>query len=118
MEVLARTASDALYAEFLTYQLSGFAPLVPFAYRESDALYRRFVAEMKSDGLALLYSRYPVLARILATLTDLAVEATSEFLDRLTTDLPHICQTWRCAEPGRSLRCVRRSAICTRAAGG
>ena len=100
LEVLVRTASDALYAEFLTYRLNGFAPLVPFAYRESDALYRRFVAEMKSDGLALLYWRFPVLARILATLTDLAAEATSEFLDRLTINLPDICQALSCAELG------------------
>ena len=100
LETLARAASDALHAEFLIYQLSGFAPLVPFAYQESDALYRRFVAEMKSGGLVSFYSRFPVLARILATLTDLAVEAISEFLDRLTTDLPQICETWRCAEPG------------------
>ena len=100
LEVLARVALDALYAEFFAYQYSGFAPIVPFAYRESDALYRRFVAEMKSGGLVSFYCRYPVLARLLATLTDTAVEATGEFLGRLAADLPLICETWRCTEPG------------------
>jgi type 2 lantibiotic biosynthesis protein LanM len=100
LEVLVRTASDALCAEFLTYQFSGFAPLIPFAYRESDALYRRFVAEMKAGGLASFCQRFPVLARVLATLTDLAVEATIEFLNRLMIDLPDICQRWSCTRLG------------------
>ena len=102
LETLARTASDALYAEFFVYLHSGFAPIMPFAYQESDALYRRFVAGMKSGDLVLFYWRYPVLARTLATLTDLAVEATGEFLGRLTTNLPQICETWRCTDPGGS----------------
>ena len=100
LEVLARVASDQLYAEFYSYHLSDLTPLAPFVYREPDAVYRRFVAEMKSGGLVSFYWRYPVLARVLATLTDLAVEATSEFLGRLTTDLPGICETWNCTELG------------------
>jgi type 2 lantibiotic biosynthesis protein LanM len=75
-------------------------PMAPFVYRRTDAMYRRFVAEMKSGGLALFYQRFPVLARMLAMLTDLVIEATSEFLDRLATDLPEICKMWGCRQLG------------------
>ena len=63
-------------------------------------MYHRFVAEMKSGGLVLFYQRFPVLARMLAVLTDLVIEATSEFLDRLATDLPEICKMWGCRQLG------------------
>jgi type 2 lantibiotic biosynthesis protein LanM len=97
---VTRIASDALYAEFYSFRLNGLTPLAPFVYRRTDAMYRRFVAEMKSGGLALFYQRFPVLARMLAMLTDLVIEATSEFLDRLATDLPKICKMWGCRQLG------------------
>jgi lantibiotic modifying enzyme len=100
LELLARIASDEFYAEFYSYCLSDLNPLASFVYRESDAAYRRFLATLKSGGLVRFYQRFPVLARILATLTDLAVEATSEFVGRLAADLPRICETWNCPEPG------------------
>jgi lantibiotic modifying enzyme len=99
LELLARIVSDEFYVEFCSYRLSDLTPLAPFVYQEPDAVYRRFVVKMRSGGLVLFYQRFPVLARILATLTDLAVEATSEFVGRLATDLPQICATWNCPEP-------------------
>ena len=64
-------ARDAFHVEFCRYRLTGFAPLAPFVWGESDALYSRFVTHMRTGGLAALFEAYPVLGRRLAELTDL-----------------------------------------------
>jgi type 2 lantibiotic biosynthesis protein LanM len=50
----------------------------------------QFVESMISGGLATFLKRYPVLARLLATVTMLWVDATALLLQRLAIDLPDI----------------------------
>jgi type 2 lantibiotic biosynthesis protein LanM len=100
LAALSSAARDALYAEFCSDRLAGFAPLAPFVYPDPDALYRRFVHRMQAGGLIELYEAHPVLARRLATQTDLYAAAVGEFLRRLEADLPEICRLWEIADPG------------------
>ena len=100
LEALSAAARDALFAEFCRYRLADFAPLARFISSEPDALYRRFVDHMRSGGLAALCQVYPVLARRLATQTDLFAAAVGEFLRRLAADLPAICVLWEIEDPG------------------
>lgn len=54
---------------------------------DSRARFVGFAAAVASrDGLAELFTRYPVLARLLATATDATVTTTGELLDRLVAD--------------------------------
>ena len=97
--VLAQMACEALYGEFQGYRLDGFAPLLSRISHEPDAVYRRFVVAMQAGRLRTFYTAYPVLARIQAVVTDLAVETAVEFLRRLRADLPEIRRHWRLAAP-------------------
>src|SRR5262249_20107267 len=54
------------------------------------AFYDTFVGRMRQGQLLTLFDAYPVLARLLATLTDRWVESTSEFLQRLAADSPDL----------------------------
>ena len=97
---LAATARDALYMEFCRYRLAGFAPLAPFVHFEPDALYRRFVRQMRTGGMAALCEARPMLARWLAMQTDLYAAAVSEFTRRLEADLPDLQRLWDNADLG------------------
>lgn len=55
----------------------------------ATAAYDSLVADVASDPMSLLEA-YPVLARLIATVTDQWVEATKELLKRLSGDLPEI----------------------------
>ena len=52
--------------------------------------HKQFVQNMLQGGLADFFREYSVLARLLATITDLWVEATVEFLMRLAADWPDL----------------------------
>lgn len=52
--------------------------------------YNAFVQKLLQDGLLAFFQKYPVLGRIVATVIDLWVEATVEFLQRLKADLVEI----------------------------
>ncbi len=54
--------------------------------------YRAFVQKLLADGLLAFFKKYPVLGRLVAIAIDFWVEATTEFLQRLQTDIPEIKQ--------------------------
>ena len=62
----------------------GAAPEAPV--RSDPDRYRRFTDKMQAGGWAQVLADYPVLGRLLATTTDLWVDAQAEFLSRLSDD--------------------------------
>ena len=65
---------------------------------ESDALYTSFIQNLQIDGGLEFFANYPVLARLIATTIDLWVEFTTEFIQRLQTDLSAIEHTFSSKE--------------------
>ncbi|MEQ9481960.1 type 2 lanthipeptide synthetase LanM family protein [Coleofasciculus sp. F4-SAH-05] len=58
--------------------------------------YRAFIQQMlQGGGLLAFFQDYPVLARLVATVTDFWVDATGEFIQRLTADWSTIQQTFQ-----------------------
>ncbi|MEQ9356933.1 type 2 lanthipeptide synthetase LanM, partial [Coleofasciculus chthonoplastes] len=58
--------------------------------------YRAFIQQMlPGGGLLAFFQDYPVLARLVATVTDFWVDATGEFIQRLTADWSNIQQTFQ-----------------------
>jgi type 2 lantibiotic biosynthesis protein LanM len=57
--------------------------------------YKLFVEEMLNGGLCSFFLEYPVLARLVATVIDFWVDATSEFLERLASDWSELEQTFQ-----------------------
>jgi type 2 lantibiotic biosynthesis protein LanM len=53
---------------------------------QSNELYRQFVAKQKTDRLETFWRTYPVLARLMSRVTELWLEATQEFINRLQGD--------------------------------
>ena len=106
LQTLTSYAVQALYLEFSIACHHAQSPLERLlaAAQEDDQrkLYQEFVEEMLQGGLVNFFHEYAVLARLLATITDLWVEATVEFLQRLAADWSEI-QHLFCSEsePGR-----------------
>jgi type 2 lantibiotic biosynthesis protein LanM len=81
-----------------------FSDARPYGYRvhgllmgdpagQSDRThYDAFIRTLLRDGLLSFFQKYPVLARFTATAVEHWVEATSEFIQRLATDLPDIAR--------------------------
>jgi type 2 lantibiotic biosynthesis protein LanM len=57
---------------------------------EGKALYTSFIQNLQQDGGIRFFENYPVLARLIATTIDLWGESTTEFIQRLKTDLSAI----------------------------
>jgi len=58
--------------------------------------YQAFIQHiLQGEGLLAFFQDYPVLARLVATVTDFWVDATWEFIQRLTTDWSTIQQTFQ-----------------------
>ncbi|WP_427158660.1 type 2 lanthipeptide synthetase LanM family protein [Aliinostoc sp. HNIBRCY26] len=53
----------------------------------SKEQYHAFVQRLLADGLVGLFKKYPVLSRLIVTTIEFWVEATAEFIERLTSDL-------------------------------
>ncbi|HUS13536.1 MAG TPA: type 2 lanthipeptide synthetase LanM family protein, partial [Chloroflexia bacterium] len=84
---LARLAARTLGDEFAAFRSARVQPDPRLADGELPrGQYVAFVAGLLDGGWAGLFSRYPVLARLTATITDLWVAATGEFLARLAAD--------------------------------
>jgi type 2 lantibiotic biosynthesis protein LanM len=90
LQALTRYAVQALYLEFSIERAKALTPLerlLELTQENDDQThYLKFVKHMYHGGLAAFFQEYTVLARLLATITDLWVEATVEFLQRLATD--------------------------------
>jgi type 2 lantibiotic biosynthesis protein LanM len=94
LQYLTTYAVHALYLEFsieLAQVRSPLERLLVQVYDDNNrTVYRRFVERMQRGGLATFFKEYTVLARLLATITDLWVEANAEFLRRLSSDWSEI----------------------------
>ncbi|HEY1351401.1 MAG TPA: type 2 lanthipeptide synthetase LanM family protein [Ktedonobacteraceae bacterium] len=93
-EQLASTAHLALQRALLQVLISLALPTFSaelsrtrVAAEQTDE-YRHFLAQMSQGGLATLYLRYSVLARLLALTSERWVETIVELLERLAADRP------------------------------
>ena len=105
LQTLTAYAAHALHLEFSIAYAQARSPLDRLLAAQDDderQCYRQFVEHMLDGGLVSFFREYAALARLLATLTDLWVEATVEFLQRLAVDWSDIQQMF-CdgREPGK-----------------
>jgi hypothetical protein len=96
---LSQLCVPTFHAEFIKDLPFGEALLNAFdeTPRESAPRtdrYRSFVQRHLHDGFTQLFLDYPVLARLIATVVEFWVEASSELLKRLRTDAPAIARTF------------------------
>lgn len=85
--ILARLCSyagPALYEEFVKFRESSAAARSPDS--DCDSIYRAFIGSMRDGFFLPFLTRRPALARLMISLLTQWVEATDEFLDRLTAD--------------------------------
>lgn len=98
LQTLTGYAVQALYLEFsIERELarSSLERLLELAQKDDDRTrYQQFVGRMRQCGLVDFFREYTVLARLLSTITDLWVESTVEFLQRLAADLPDMQQVF------------------------
>ncbi|MEW5985978.1 MAG: type 2 lanthipeptide synthetase LanM family protein [Chloroflexota bacterium] len=87
---LAGLCAQCLHLEFTIYRAtrsSSLNRLLGQIQGQAPAeLYRAFAQQMLAGGLAAFFQEYPVLARLVATVTDGWVEATADFLQRAWAD--------------------------------
>ncbi len=87
---LSITAGQALYLEFSIRRAQSLSSLTRFMIEQQESagreLYDEFIGDMLSTGLLPFFQHYPVLARVLATITDCWVETTVELAQRLACD--------------------------------
>src|SRR6266566_6257646 len=90
LQTLTSYAAQALYLEFSIERTRAQSPwerlLAAAQEHDQRQLYQAFVEQLLQGGLVTFFREYAVLARLLATITDLWVEATVEFLQRLAAD--------------------------------
>ena len=98
LQTLIEYAGQALYLEFSIEHALAQSPLerlLELAQDDDDRTrYQQFVERMRQGGLVAFFQEYTVLARLLATITDLWVEATVEFLQRLAADRSEMQQVF------------------------
>ena len=96
LQTLTSYATQALFLEFSIECNQAQSPLERLlaAAQEHDQrqLYQHFVEQMLQGGLVSFFKEYTVLGRLLATITNLWIEATAEFLQRLSADWSDIQQ--------------------------
>jgi type 2 lantibiotic biosynthesis protein LanM len=105
-------ASRAFHLEFTLERHARLSPIGRLLARSEDApgrtLYEQFARRMRGGALADFFREYPVLARLMSRVTDLWVEATIEFGDRLVRDRDELRRIFGAAgrvtalEPGLS----------------
>lgn len=87
---LVTASADTLLVQLEAHKAgaqSAWSRLVSLSRDPNGAdLYREFATGMAEGGLATLFGRYPVLARRMAEICRLWVEATAELVQRLDTD--------------------------------
>ncbi|MDX2098430.1 MAG: type 2 lanthipeptide synthetase LanM family protein, partial [Leptolyngbyaceae cyanobacterium bins.59] len=94
---LSQIAAQCLQVEFSVFQATqSFPPETEFPPETSQRLkYNCFVQHLLTGGFLPFFREYSVLARLMATLTDLWAEAIGEFIQRLATDWERIQQTFQ-----------------------
>lgn len=108
LQSLASYAAQALHLEFSIKRSQELSPLTRLMLEVQETterdLYGEFIEQMLQGELLPFFHRYPVLARLLAIVTDLWVEANVEFLQRLESDWALLEQTWGEAEQFQEVR--------------
>jgi len=97
---LARLYSHTMELKFSVFRAQRQSPLSRILGQLQNTHpkhhYQAFIKEMlKGGGLLTFFQEYPVLARLVATVTDFWVDASQEFLQRLTSDWSTIEQTFQ-----------------------
>lgn len=95
-QLLARLCFTAQETLMIEFDFDRSAQRADLLFNEDQSitdgrrLYQTFVVKMLKGGLLNIFREYPVLARLLAQITLQWVDSTSEFLERLDTDIPEI----------------------------
>lgn len=103
LRLLTSTADQALFFEFTSYR-SGVPPMERMValLSEPRRTYLRFVVGLRGEGLLGFFEEYPVLARLLVSMTENWVEAVEELVHRLEADRPFFRDAFGWS-PGRVL---------------
>lgn len=84
------------FSIFRKFKQSAFTRLLaPSSFTPAKKQYQAFIKQMLAGGLWAFFQEYSVLARLMATATDLWVEANGEFMRRLESDWSAIQQTFQ-----------------------
>lgn len=98
LQTLISCSAQALYLEFSIERQRTQSPLDRFVALAQGSgeqtLYQQFVARMRHGGLTSFFHEYAVLARLLATITNLWIDAQVEFLQRLASDWSELQQVF------------------------
>jgi type 2 lantibiotic biosynthesis protein LanM len=93
---LGSQAMELQFSIFRNFQQSSLARLLkPIPGNLSQEQYQAFIKGMLSGKLLSFFRKYSVLARLLVVATDLWVDATREFLQRLGSDWYKIQRTFQ-----------------------
>lgn len=96
---LSFLCSSPLELEFSVFRASRKSTLARLKGKLSGAnsnqQYQDFIQTLLTGGLLAFFQEYPVLARLVATVTDLWVDANNEFLWRLASDWSEIQSTFQ-----------------------
>lgn len=80
----------ALLEEFSLFRLAQQPMMARLIFHlpnyHSTQLYQQFIAKQKQEAMGNFFRTYPVLARLMSRVTELWIEATQEFIDRLDKD--------------------------------
>lgn len=84
------------FSIFREFKQSAFTRLLaPPSFTPAKRQYQAFIKQMLAGGLLAFFQEYSVLARLMATATDLWVEANGELMRRLESDWLAIQQTFQ-----------------------
>ena len=93
---LSYICSPSMGLEFSAFRASRQSTLARFQGKRSgepsNTLYQNFILKLLEGDLLAFFREYPVLARLVATIVDLWIDAASEFISRLASDLAEIQQ--------------------------
>jgi len=99
LQSLTSLCSQAMGENFLVFRLYEQPSLVRQIGRlggcQSTEQYRKFIRKMLAGELLDFFQEYPVLARLVATVTDFWVNNLCEFLQRLASDWSTIQETFQ-----------------------
>jgi type 2 lantibiotic biosynthesis protein LanM len=96
---LSYLCSPPMELEFSVFRASRDSTIVRMLRKSTDPhsrqRYRDFIKSLLTGELLTFFQQYPVLARLVATVTDLWVDTTKEFLWRLASDWSEIQKTFQ-----------------------
>ncbi|MES2176460.1 MAG: type 2 lanthipeptide synthetase LanM family protein [Gemmatimonadota bacterium] len=86
---ISSICANALVQEFFAFRAAQQSPLergLAGKRTPPQHLYRRWLERMRTGGLTEFFRRFPVAARLTATVTDQWIDVTQETIDRLVAD--------------------------------